>query len=572
MASLTWDKSKSGAGKTCRIQFCIGDRRQAVRLGKTPVKVAATWLYRIEQLVANHVGGVAHDADLAGWLRDLPDAAHGKLSHVGLVMPREAVAVVTLGQLIDAFTTKSTAKPTTLSARRPALDSLILFFGLEKPLASITTESADEWRGWIASDREGKGLRGRSKQRMTSDNRLAPATVSKWVKAGIQVFAKAVRWGWLAKNPFSDLRAGSQVNHARSHYVSLETTAEVIDACPNVQWRLVVALCRMAGLRCPSEVGAVAWGDVNWEKNRLTVRSKKTEHHGGDHAIRVVPIVPELHAILAEAFDRPDAGTFVVPMAATRGAGANLRTTMEKVIVRAGCQPWPRLFQNLRASFETDLVEKYPAHVVAKWLGHSPKIAADHYLMSREHHFDDAVNVSLGRAPQSGAQSGAVGAQKAAQQAPAGNRTLSHVGSRNTTIPEETVVFPGDREVLYKRSLGPAGLEPATKGLCLPLRLSPPLSGSWSGPYLRFTRLPSGLYTFRRIRRRSGGLARDRHASCGLDGRKKAKRSPSLADSTGGPVRHSSAARSPATHREPPCSVIHEWTAPRRRHPLSPLL
>jgi hypothetical protein len=36
-------------------------------------------------------------------------------------------------------------------------------------------------------------------------------------------------------------------------------------------------------------------------------------------------------------------------------------------------------------------VERYPAHAVAKWLGHSPKLAAEHYLMSREHHFEDVV-------------------------------------------------------------------------------------------------------------------------------------------------------------------------------------
>ena len=28
----------------------------------------------------------------------------------------------------------------------------------------------------------------------------------------------------------------------------------------------------------------------------------------------------------------------------------------------------------------------------AKWLGHSPKVAAQHYLMSRDHHFEDVVN------------------------------------------------------------------------------------------------------------------------------------------------------------------------------------
>ncbi len=81
--------------------------------------------------------------------------------------------------------------------------------------------------------------------------------------------------------------------------------------------------------------------------------------------------------------------TFVAPMAARKGA--NLRTQMERIITKAGHAPWPRLFQNLRASRETDWVEKYPSHVVAKWLGHSPKVAAQHYLMSREHHFESVV-------------------------------------------------------------------------------------------------------------------------------------------------------------------------------------
>jgi hypothetical protein len=37
-------------------------------------------------------------------------------------------------------------------------------------------------------------------------------------------------------------------------------------------------------------------------------------------------------------------------------------------------------------------IEQYPSHVVAKWLGHSPKVAAQHYLMSRDHDFEDVVN------------------------------------------------------------------------------------------------------------------------------------------------------------------------------------
>ena len=94
--------------------------------------------------------------------------------------------------------------------------------------------------------------------------------------------------------------------------------------------------------------------------------------------------------LLDEAFEQAEPGeTFVVPMAARKEA--NLRTHMERIITKAGHEPWPRLFQNLRASCETDWVEKYPSHVVAKWLGHSPKVAAQHFLMSPKHHFESVV-------------------------------------------------------------------------------------------------------------------------------------------------------------------------------------
>ena len=79
----------------------------------------------------------------------------------------------------------------------------------------------------------------------------------------------------------------------------------------------------------------------------------------------------------------------------------------------------------------------------------------------RDHHFADAVAGGL----EGGAYSGALEAQKAAQQASAGIRSTSHVGGRNDTIPEETVVFPEDREVMNNRIVGDIGLEPMTPSL-----------------------------------------------------------------------------------------------------------
>ena len=62
-------------------------------------------------------------------------------------------------------------------------------------------------------------------------------------------------------------------------------------------------LCRIGGLRCPSELLPLTWGDVDWENNRLTVHSPKTEHHAGGES-RVIPIFPELLPHLEEAYDQ----------------------------------------------------------------------------------------------------------------------------------------------------------------------------------------------------------------------------------------------------------------------------
>jgi len=51
---------------------------------------------------------------------------------------------------------------------------------------------------------------------------------------------------------------------------------------------------------------------------------------------------------------------------------SNLRTRFEKIIDRAGLEPWLKLFHGLRASLETELVESFPVQVVAAWLGNAP--------------------------------------------------------------------------------------------------------------------------------------------------------------------------------------------------------
>lgn len=72
--------------------------------------------------------------------------------------------------------------------------------------------------------------------------------------------------------------------------------------------------------------------------------------------------------------------------------GQNLRTQFGRIIKAAGLIPWPKPFNNLRASRRTELQEKFPSHVIDSWLGHSTKVAERHYLQVTDEHWRTAID------------------------------------------------------------------------------------------------------------------------------------------------------------------------------------
>src|SRR5262249_53920660 len=153
----------------------------------------------------------------------------------------------------------------------------------------------------------------------------------------------------------------------------------------------------------------LTWADVDWERERFLVRSPKTGE-------RWVPLFPELRPYLEECFELAEPGAVHV-IAKHRLRCANLRTRFTKIIRRAGLTPWPKLFQNLRASRETELAAVFPLHVVCAWIGNSTLIAHKHYLQTTEEDFRRA------------AKSGAGALQKAVQHSAARHRTESQESS-----------------------------------------------------------------------------------------------------------------------------------------------
>jgi hypothetical protein len=71
--------------------------------------------------------------------------------------------------------------------------------------------------------------------------------------------------------------------------------------------------------------------------------------------------------------------------------GAGVTSRLNKILKRLGIPKWPRPWQNMRATRETELNDRFPEHVVCTWLGTSPKVAREHYLRVAKEHMTRAL-------------------------------------------------------------------------------------------------------------------------------------------------------------------------------------
>ena len=66
---------------------------------------------------------------------------------------------------------------------------------------------------------------------------------------------------------------------------------------------------------------------------------------------------------------------------------------MNKIIKRAGVEPWPKTFQNLRSTRETELFKMTNGNIkaVCSWIGNTPEVAMKHYAQVTEADLKEAA-------------------------------------------------------------------------------------------------------------------------------------------------------------------------------------
>ena len=165
-----------------------------------------------------------------------------------------------LDDFIESYIVRRTTdvSPHTQRIWRQTKQKLVENFGANRPMDEITRGDATDWRLTLIAAG------------------LADATVRKHCGFAKHFFAQALDHEIISVNPFAKLVSSPVGNQDRQYFVSRDETAKVLEAAPDAQWRLIIALSRYGGLRCPSEHLGLTWGDVDWALGRIHVSSPKT--------------------------------------------------------------------------------------------------------------------------------------------------------------------------------------------------------------------------------------------------------------------------------------------------------
>ena len=364
------EKIKRGKKVRYRISFILKEERHRLALdSRYSAKQVDRIRLHLEDLVLSLETGGEISRSTEGFIAEMPEDLRKRFVNCGLLKETRAR---TLGDLFARFyDERREIKVSTLRTYVTAEKRFFNFFSRQTNPAKLTKKDCENWKRFLQGESYAEASIAGSIQRMTA------------------VFNWGVERGYLIANPFKGVKRGSFTNPNRQFYVPMEWYYRLLDACPDQTWRTLIALCRIGGLRNPSETLRLKWADVNFWNGSILIHSPKTEHHDGRDT-RLIPMFPELRREIEDQRELAEEGVPYV-INRWRDTASNMRTHFQRIVFRAGLETWDRLFQNLRESRANDLWSQFPDHVAGAWMGHSKRVAVQHYLQVTDEQFQKAL-------------------------------------------------------------------------------------------------------------------------------------------------------------------------------------
>ncbi len=195
--------------------------------------------------------------------REAEDFRSEKMQEFKKGLKRDRPEEVTLGRLYDDFlkTWNPAARESTVDLYRSTVQRLLSYFGKNCLVRSIGPREADTF---LASQTH----------YLNDPNR----ELSEWTRLQIiihckTIFGTAVRWQWIAKNPFANVRK-PKPGTKRWHRLSVSEYRRLLEATATLRWKLFYALAYTSGARF-GELFNLTWADIDFERGRMNIQNRE---------------------------------------------------------------------------------------------------------------------------------------------------------------------------------------------------------------------------------------------------------------------------------------------------------
>jgi integrase len=255
MASIS-TKKKNGKPVEYNIQWYEDKKRRTVSLSakRYSKKTAEECKDIVEKLRYYRHNDSIPDKKTALWLEEAHEHLLSKLVEAGLMEIAEPKVIQDLWD--SFFKNRTDLKPTTVAIYCSAQKR---FYEQFQPTEFIDAMTSDRLMAL----------------KLSLLTNLTQASVCIYMSKIKTVLKWGVEQDWLAKNPLNGIPLGRGINRDNDRIITMEDYAKLLEACPNQEWRTIIALARIGGLRCPSELKQLRWSDIDWKGNRFLVRSLK---------------------------------------------------------------------------------------------------------------------------------------------------------------------------------------------------------------------------------------------------------------------------------------------------------
>lgn len=348
MSCLTRE-TKSRTGYRLRAYTAAG--RRSIWLGDIPESQAVAIQRHVDEILASQTADLPLPRQTARFLEELPAALRAKLQAI-------TGAARTLQTAIDEYIDARHAdlSESTLADRERSLDHLQPLSG--RKLERITAKDVEDIHARLD---------------------CGPSTRGKIASAWKAFFGWCMERHWITDNPARPLP--STVAVRQKQFVPSDTIDAVIRRCSDPGLRVAIAMSRYGGIRMSSELRGLTWSDVDFDRQRIVIHDTK---RGRD---RTIPLFPELlHALEGHPRDVPLCGD-LIPL-----SHAAITQRFAALIYAAGHEPWPALWHAMRASRETELIQRFGLSTAAIWIGNSESVAMRSYAVVTDQHWAAAIS------------------------------------------------------------------------------------------------------------------------------------------------------------------------------------